>query len=234
MAYTYATYVSALQTMLPSQSPDPSFDAILPSCIDYAEQRIYRELNLISTVVTDVTTTLSGGERNATIPDEFVVVNRVNLLTPAGVSIGSAVRVPLIPVTQDVLDFMWPGNSPSGQPSIFAMVTQWTLVLGPAPDGAYNLEVIGTQRPAPLSVSNPTTFLSERLPDLFFAASMVFLSGYQKNFGGQSGDPAMSSSWESQYQALKASANSEELRKSFVASSWSSQPVSSEAQPQRG
>ena len=77
-----------------------------------------------------------------------------------------------------------------------------------------------------------------RLPDLFVAASMVFMSLYQRNFAsaqGQSGnDPMMGGNWEAQYQSLFASAATEEARKMFAAASWTSHPVSPQAQPQRG
>jgi hypothetical protein len=232
--YTYTTYVLALRTMVVSNGADTAFTDILPSCIDYAEQRIYRELNLHDTTPTDTSVTLVTGTRTATIPDTFVAVNSISVLTPAGASGSAATRVPLDPVSIDVVNTLWPSGSITGVPKMFAMSDQWGLILGPSPDAAYGLEVVGTYRPPALSASNTTTFISERLPDLFLAASMVFLSGYMRNFGAQASDPAMSSSWETQYQLLKASADLEELRKHMWAASWTSQPVSPAAQPQRG
>jgi hypothetical protein len=234
MSYTYLTYRSALQTLVVSQDPDPDFDAILPSAIDYAEMRIYRELDLISTVVVDESSLLTNGTRVATINNAFVTVDNINVLTPAGSTGATGERQTLIPVSRALLDSLWPGNSVTGLPVMFSMVDQWTMILGPCPDAGYFLEVVGTQRPTPLSASNTSTFLTARLPDLFMAASMIFMSGYMRNFGAQQNDPAMSSSWEAQYQNLKASADAEELRKHFWASSWSSQPISNQAQPQRG
>lgn len=234
MAYDYTSYRLALQTMVASQDPDVDFDNILPSAIDYAEQRIYRELNLLNTVQVDTTTTLVIGTRTAEIDHTFVVVNNINLLVPAGSDGTNGTRVPLIPVSRDVIDMLWPGVTVTDQPSMFSMTDQWNIVLGPCPDDVYALEVVGTYRPDPLTASNPNTFLTDRLPDLFLAASMVFFSGYMRNFGAQASDPAMSSSWENQYQTLKTSADNEELRKQFWSSSWTSRPISSQAQPQRG
>lgn len=108
-------------------------------------------------------------------------------------------------------------------PTSYAMISQSEIIVGPWPDAGYIVEVIGTQRPTPLSATNTTTFLSTNLPDLFIAASMVFASGYQKNFGAQADDPKMGASWENQYQLLKASANVEEFRKKLQATGWSSQ-----------
>lgn len=234
MSLDYTTYRLQLQTLVVSQDPDPDFDNILSGAIDYAEQRCYRELNLISTVQTDQSTTLTPSQRDVDIPTTFVVVNNVNAISPAGAGYVLGVRNPLIPVTRDVLDMLWPDNTTTGLPTMYCMVDQWSMLVGPPPDDDYQLEIIGTYRPDPLSDTNTTTFLTQRLPDLFMAASMVYMSGYMRNFGAQAGDPAMGASWEAQYQALKGSADVEELRKHMTAASWSSQPVSPQAQPQRG
>lgn len=233
--YTYDSYVTALKTMLVSADVDDAFDAILPSIIDYAEQRIYRELNLISTVYTDNTTvTTVSGTRDVVLPQTFVSVTNINLLTPAGALPGAGVRVPLTPVSRDALDNLWPDPGATDEPQMFCMVTQWSILLGPTPNDTYRMEIVGTYRPDPLSSTNTTTFISAHLPDLFLAASMVFGAGYQRDFGAQTNDPQMGTAWEQQYQLLKASADTEEVRKRFAASSWSSQPVITQAQPQRG
>lgn len=235
MALTYTTYRLQLQTMVVSQDPDPDFDNILPGCIDYAEQRIYRELNLLNTVVTDQTVTLTLNQRSISIPQNIVAVNAVNIITPVNAGYITGSRSPLTPLSREVFDFFWPNNATStGLPTVFAMVDQWSMMVGPSPDAAYEVEVIGTERPEPLSSVNTTTFLTDRLPDLFMAASMVFMSGYMRNFGQQASDPQMGQSWEQQYGLLKASADTEELRKQFNGASWTSKPISPIAQPQRG
>ena len=52
--------------------------------------------------------------------------------------------------------------------------------------------------------------------DLLIAASMVWVTGYQRNFGAQGNDPQYASSWEGQYQIAFKSANVEELRKKWT------------------
>jgi hypothetical protein len=44
-------------------------------------------------------------------------------------------------------------------------------------------------------------------------ATMIYVTAYQRNWGKMSDDPQMALSYESQYQALKTSALSEENRK---------------------
>lgn len=235
MSYTYASYTAALQTLVASTPVDVPFNTILPSCIDWAEQEIYRELNLLYATQGDYSIILTPGQRQQAIPNSFVVIDQVNALTPAGSNAVNGTRSPVTPTSLAALNFMWPGGGAvTGVPQDFAMLDQWTMILGPQPDAAYMMEVIGTFRPAPLSASNTSTFLTDRLPDLFLAASMVFFSGYMRNFGSQASDPQMGMSWQQQYDKHLASAMLEENRKRFWASSWSSQPASADAGNQRG
>lgn len=222
MALTYSSYVGALQQLAVVNSLDQNFYAILPDVIDFAEQRIYRELDLLSTVTVDASVTLAAGTRDAAIPDTFIVTNGFNILTPAGSNTTNGTRVPLQNTSRNALDMLWPGVSTTGQPALYAMTDQWTVTFGPCPDGAYLLETIGTQRPAPLSPDNTTTFLTTYLPDLFVAASMVFLSMYQRNFDATGNTPGMGGNWEQQYLKLFASANTEEMRKKYDANGWTS------------
>ena len=120
---TYSTYVTALSTLLVIPSSNADFTNILPDCIDYAEQRIYRELNLLSTVIRDPSQALTPGSRNFTLPvaqGAFVVVNRINAITPAGSAPNNGTRNPLTPMSLDVMDAIWPSASGSTLPTGFA------------------------------------------------------------------------------------------------------------------
>lgn len=224
MSYTYSSWSTALASAAVTTATDADFAAILPSVIDYAEQRIYRELDLLATVVRDDTGSLTANSREFTLPTSlgrFVIVNGMNVVTPVSTTVTNGTRNPLMLTSLMYADYTWPSNTAPATPSVpqwWAMVTDQTAVVAPAPDAAYNIEVVGTIRPTPLSVSNTTTFLTLYLPDLFFAASMVFVSGWQKNFGSQSDDPRMAVSWEAQTNNLMASAKGEEIRKKYAAS----------------
>jgi hypothetical protein len=64
-------------------------------------------------------------------------------------------------------------------------------------------------------------------------ASMIFVSGYQRNFGRASDDPAMAQSYEAQYQTLLKGATVEEARKKFESSGWTSQSPAVVSSPSR-
>lgn len=230
----YTTYVADLENLIAMDATDADFQEIIPAIINYAEMRIYRELDLISTVTRDTSVSAVDSNPNVTFPDTFIVVQGVNVLTPVATDPAIAARNPLVPTSKEVIYNCWGDPNITGQPTMYAMIDQWTALLGPSPDDDYTLEVYGTIRPAPLSVSNPTTFLTTYLYDLFLAASMVFVSGYMRNFGTQSSDPTMGMSWEEQYGKLFSSANVEELRKKSWSVSWTPYSPTPLAQPPRG
>jgi hypothetical protein len=236
VSLTYATWKETIENLAVTDASDANLIQILPECIDYAEQRLYRELDLLNTV-TRQTGTLTVGTRTFNLPTgagRFVVTNGFNVITPSTQTTpDNGTRNPLVPVSRDVIDMFWPGTTGAGLPTQYAMITDQQIIVGPAPGRAYTIECIGTIRPAPLASGNQTTYLTLYLPDLFVAASMIFMSGYQRNFGAQSDDPKMAVSWESQYAALFASANVEEQRKRYAMGAWSSMSPTPAATPNR-
>jgi hypothetical protein len=237
MSLTYSSFVTSIANLMAIPSSDGNLATVLPNIIDDAEQRLYRELDLINTVVRDSSTSFSTATRTFNLPSSlgtFVVVEDFNVITPAGQTnpeLGT--RNPLVPASKEMLDFLFPSSTASAVPSYFAMVSQSTVVVGPFPDQAYQVEVVGTIRPPALSSSVATTLLSVYFPDVFIAASMVFAAGYMKNFGVMADDPKMGVSWESHLGALMASAQVEENRKKFAGPGWSPKQPAPLATPPR-
>lgn len=249
MPSTYADYVATMATMTAIDATQPEFTTVLPTAIAYAENRIYRELDMLAEDVRDASGTTTANLRNFTVPTTigtFQVINQVNIITPAGVSPEEGTRNPCVPVSLPVLDVTWPGSTGSGLPNQWAYISQanqttqpnWAsqtnIVFGPWPNDSYVVEVVGKVIPTPLSATRTTTFLTLYYWDLFVAASMVWFTGYLKNFGAQSDDPRSALSWEQTYQSLKASADVWEARKRFAGASWTSKQLEPSAQPQRG
>lgn len=215
MAYTYTSLKTAIATMLPTEEGNAQFEELFPSAIIYSEQRIYRELNLLDTIVR-ATGAATIGSRSFTLPTTpngpFKVVQGANVFVTAGN------RQQMVSVSRNFIDYLYPSEVPSGTPSIptfYAMLSEQQILMGPSPSHAFDIEIIGTIRPNQLSASNSQTYLTQYLPDLFFAAMMIFFSGYMKNFGAQGDDPQMAQSWEGQYNKLLGSANTEETRKRY-------------------
>lgn len=236
MSYTYATTISSLANMLVIDPTNAQYLSMIPNAIDDAEQRIYRELDFLSTVIRDTGGNLTANSRNFTLPQtsgRFVVTNNLNVFTPVGTQ---QTRQQLVPVTRDFLDAIWGNEASASSPSIpeyYAMITDQQVIVGPSPDAAYTMEVIGTIRPTPLSATNTTTYLTLYLPDLWFAEMLIFGYGYMKDFGATVDDPQAAPNWSAHYKALWESANTEENRKKYASQGWTSMQPAPYATPPR-
>lgn len=208
-------------------SSDANFNAILPRAVEQAEQRIYRELDLITTETAE-TAALSSGVRNIAIPGGILILHELNIVTPAGTAPDQGTRNPVQRVSLAFLNAVAPTAAATlGSPSLpkyYALLDDVDVRLGPAPDAAYEAEFIGVVRPAPMSSANPTTWLGTNLPDLLLAGVNVFMAGYQRDFGAQSDNPQLALSWEASFQELKKSALVEEARRKAQSVAW--QPYS--------
>jgi hypothetical protein len=230
-AMDYATFKTQFAQLIVIDETDANFVTMLPIAIQSAEQRIYRDLDLLVEIVSDRSTTMSQGVAEISIPAAFYTIRNLNAISDAGD------RYPMTPVSRAWFDMVYSGNPDNhdlqGVPAYFAMITQGSLIMGPPPDSSYRLEVIGTQRPAALSATNTTTPITTYMPDIFIAAAMIYAAGWMKNYGAQGDNPQMAQSWQSQYDMLKQSANIEELQKKFMSQAWSSQ-APTPAQPAQG
>lgn len=221
----YGSYISQIANLMAADSTTPEFQTMVQGMIPYAEDRIYRELDLLNTTVVNYANSFTAGSRSFTLPTNgangiFYTVTGINVITPVGATPDTGTRNQMAAVTMDYLNAVWNSATGASVPQEFAMVNQFTIVVGPWPDANYNVEVVGTIQPAPLSSTNTTTFLTDYLQDLFVAASMVFASGYMRDFGSQADNPQQAQSWESQYQTLLKSAMLLELRKKWAGPGW--------------
>jgi hypothetical protein len=234
---TYSQYVTEIATLAVVPTDDPNFVEILPQMITYAENRIYRDLDLLETVtaISSYATTVNG--RTVTFPiADFITVQEVNVITPTGTTIpNNGTRVPLLPATKEWMNYVYPSNASAAVPNYFAMFDQNTIILGPWPNAIYTVEVVGTFRPDSLSSTNTSTFVSLYLPDLLIMASMIYISAFQRNFvSAAANDPQMPVNYETQYQTLLKGAMVEEARKKFQSAGWTSMSPAPVASPTRG
>jgi hypothetical protein len=230
---TYNEWVFAVQKLLNYEATDTDLIDILIRMIEYAELRIYTELDFVSTLTT-TTTTLTSGTRSVQQPTNVIVVQAANIITPyttTNPELGT--RSPLNRRSIDYLNLVYNSATGSATPREFAIIgapttsmgittaANYNILFGPWPDQDYTLEVVGTIRPTPLSETNTTTFLTTYCPHLFLAATMIYGSAFQRDFGAQSDNPQMAQSWENQYSTLRQGVNIEDLRMKSASYSWS-------------
>lgn len=233
----YNSYVQQIATMAVVPTTDTNYQIILPQMISYAELRMQRDLDFLSTQISNSSYSLTASSSTLTIPTSaFVVMETFEVID------GSGNSAPLLPVTKEFIQNVYGTGSSTGLPQYFAVyggdsattgLTNQNMIIGPIPDLNYSIRLTGTVRSAPLSATNTQTYISVYLPDMFIMASMIYISAYQRNFGRMNDDPQMAQSYEGQYQALKASALVEENRKKFEAAAWSSYSPAPAASPTR-
>ena len=226
MSLNYISYVAQMANLMVIGSTDANFVTMLPGMIDYAEQRIYREADFLYVQTTDATKAVSSGARDYTLSTAvgtFITVDNINIITPSSTPAATGTRVQLTPVSREFIDIVYPsGQTATGVPEFYAMASNTQAIFGPSPDAPYIAEVIGIQRPAALSSANSSTFITQYVPDVMIAASMVFGSGYMRDFGAQVDNPQIGASWENQYKMLMQSVAMEQARAKFEADGWTS------------
>jgi hypothetical protein len=210
---------------VPQNSEDTNFFRILPGAFAYADGRIYRDLDFLAIDVTQQVT-LVAQERDVVLPENTLSVLQIGVCTPPGAITRNSRRHFPERISPEALDMFWPqanfrpgipkkyaivgvrvvGVSPFMQPPVPVFQPErftYTARFMPAPDRAYTAEVYGSVEPQVLSQDNPETFLTIHYPELFMAAAMIWITGYQRDYGAQSDDPSRAVSWESQYRTLR-------------------------------
>lgn len=228
--FTYTSYQAALVTQIPSLPADPNFQTILPACIDWAEQHISRDLDLQAQHGRMPLGTLLQGANSLPL-DPLVVVLEYAYTAAGGMLL--PVSIPVMFTCYQVAAF--------GPPKVWCPLPDTPLggdfaqaiLIGPPANQNYDILGHGTSRPQPLSTSNPTTFISTQLPDLFWAASMIFMAGYNQNYGAMADNTGQAIAWQQQYDAMIKSAAVEEARKQFQSQGWTAQAPALAATPPR-
>jgi hypothetical protein len=231
----YSDYVTEMASLAQYQTSDPFFVQQLPFAIQYATDRINRELNLLNTVTANSSLALTANTRSLAFSSIGMnVITDVNIITPyttTNPELGT--RNPVTICDKSWLNTVYGSATNPGVPVNFAFLDNATLLFGPFPDHPYTVEIIGTVYPQYLSSTQTTTFISLYLPDLLIAAGMVFMAGAQKNFGSQADTPQQAVSWESQYTTLRDSASAEDLRRKFMSAGYISSQLPTPTNPQR-
>lgn len=216
----YQSYVASLANLMATDPTTPEFENFLPNCIAYAEKRCYRELDVVDTIWTSQGT-MTRKSRVVLPPParygSYITIQNVSIIID-----NPPQRVSLQPTTISYLNYVWGTDATLAVPVYFAPYRQDSFFVGPYPDKNYTFEVLGTYRPEALSPTHTETFLTQYMPDIFLAASMIFASGYMRDFGSQSDNPQQAQSWEAQYQNLIKGAMLESLRQKFAGPAWTS------------
>lgn len=237
MALTYAQYQVLMSELLviPDYLTNANWAVILPQMIEYAENRIYRELDLITTQSSASVNTVAG-TRTVTLPGSILILQSANCITPASTAANAGTRNPLRRASIEFINATWPSAATTGTPAWYSMTDFTTVLLAPTPSAIFAIECYGIIRPSALSASTTTTWISTYIPDVLVAASMIFGLGWQRDFGqigGGADDPEASVFWSTQYETLKTSAMVDDARRKAQSVDWQALSPTPVAQPPR-
>ena len=226
---------------------DAPLQQILPQILSYAEGRIQRDLDMLSSQTSN-TYTLTAGQAVFPLPvGDFLTVQTLEIVQlSSGTVVNSS---PLVPVSKEFIQNCYGGMAQAGTPRYAAMYGDnfgdeedsfTNILLGPPTNYGYSMRVTGTQCAPSLYTNNTSgpadsayTYISAYYPDLLVMASMIFVSAYQRNFSATSDSPDMGQSYEKQYQALRLGAIALENRRKQQGSGWSSYSTPTAATPTR-
>ncbi len=180
------TYAELLQKVRDYTEVDSAVltDTIVQGMIRDAELRIFREV--------DADYTREYATANLNINSPYLDLPSANATTSTRTSI--IVRSMLVfdstqtPTTKEYLDkrdtsfiFEYNSTGETGVPKFYANWKETTIIMAPAPDAQYKVQLSYIYSPEALSATNTTTYLSDNVSDLLFYATMVqayeFLKG---------------------------------------------------------
>lgn len=168
MIEDYASLQTAIGKWL-DRDDDDLVDRI-PEFIQLAEAKIKRRVRRKS-----IRTTLNVSAEATTMPADCVALRSIYPRT------GSPSRDRAIKVcTPEQLIEHRAALAPSGRPK-WAVVVAGQLLLAPAPDQTYSLEVIYFEKLSPLSDSNVTNSVLIEAPDIYLYGALAEAEPYLKN-----------------------------------------------------
>ena len=197
---TYAELVTQIRDYTETDS-NVLTTTIVNDFIEHAELKIFRQVDL------DVfrkykTATLTAGDAfismPGAIPTDFEYTRYINIFGTSGLS-GSSLtaneRVFLDKRDPSFMNEYRSDRTATGVPKYYANWDNDTIILAPAPNAAYTIELAYNALPTGLSSSNTTTWVSNNMPTLLLYACLTGAFKFLKN-------PNMASMYAQSYQEL--------------------------------
>ncbi len=197
MQYTYTTLLASCQNYCIDNSTE--YTTEFPNIVQLAEMRIIKDLNL-SVFDTVTTGTMLSTVATITKPTDLIAIQDLFVVV-AGAKIYLQER------SKSYLDNYWPNSTLTDQPIYYAEDTTTTWQLAPIPDGNYSYQVNYIARPIPMSSTNNTTWIGDKLGEVLLYATLIgSTSFFQEDPATQSGMIAL---WEKSYAAAVTQAHNE-------------------------
>ena len=129
----YATLTTLIQQYC--ESTETSFVANIPTFVQLAEERVYNTVQ-IPAIRRNQIGTLSIGNKYLTLPSDWLATFSIAAITPV-----TGVQEFLLDKDVNFIRQSYPNPSDTGMPKYYAIFDKNTLILGPTPDTAYQVEM---------------------------------------------------------------------------------------------
>ncbi len=186
MITNYATLVQRVVDAAEDDSAE--FSAFIPTAIQFAEERMFKELDLPD-LETTLTTTCIAGALSVPLTNSADVLEYIQVRDT-----NSGKTQVLTKKNIDYLEDYWPNQSILDFPKYWgwlvkgpffnsagvATPTSPTIRLVPTPDVPLTLSYRGYAKPVILSTTQPKNYFSEKCPQILFAAVMVEMAKFMK------------------------------------------------------
>lgn len=192
----YATLIQALKNE--AENDGIEFSEFLPTAVDLAEEKLFRELELPE-LEEDIQNTITGGTNfiikplNYRITDALQIKDSNNKFVTLKKKLASFIR-----------DY-WPDETATGTPKYYADKSETQFVIAPTPASTLTYILRCVKQPSKISQTNTTNYFVNRCPDLLFYACMLELCKFMKAW---SQVPV----WEAKYAKAQESWNVEAMR----------------------
>lgn len=147
--------------------------SVINTFITMAENRILRDIDL-DVFKLEVTGTLTANNKFLTAPSD-ILTHRYLILTSAG---GDQIFLDFRD-TSFMKEF-WPDGTETGVPKYYSVWDQNTFYIAPTPSSSYSVEMGYIYRPAQLSSTNTTTWVSINAPEALLYACLIQAYSYTK------------------------------------------------------
>lgn len=202
MQYTYNSLFNSCQNYCVDNSTTidmQSYAAEFPNLVQLSEMRILKDIPNANFEAIATGNMISGNQLIVK-PADLIAIQ--DMFMTVGTS--------LVYITQrskSYLDSYWPNFGITDQPLYYAdySTSQWQVA--PVPDQSYSYQVNYIQRPLPMSVTNQTTWIGDKLGEVLLYATLIESALYfREDFITENG---VIKTWENAYETYVTQALNE-------------------------
>lgn len=166
----YSTLVQAIKDK--AEDDGTEFAAYIPTAIDLAEERLFKELELPE-LEEKATGSLTASNAVFSKPTEYQFADYVSIVADGKAKV-------LKKKTSSFLKDYWAVSANTGVPKYYSDDGLNSFRVAPTPAGAYTYEVAFTKKPTKLSTTTTTNYFVEECQDVLFHACMVEMAAFMK------------------------------------------------------